>query len=172
MYRLIVRKGRSLACVLACLALFPAAHATDLHDSEHDFLFLQLQQSLRNEPASPENTARYFALGEYQFELKNFDEAERFFRRADGKTSGMPALLTKVYLARIAGARDRRTQSVEARRLKQTLAGRHFFSVFGPDEKKQEVWTSLLKNRYTLDERVDRLEVYLNGSLFYTVSLP
>ncbi len=169
MHHLAVRNGRLIACLLACLSMSLAAHAESASDPGRDFLYLELQQSLSKEPDSPKNPARFFALGEYQFGMKNFAAAERFFRKADEKASGELALFTKVYLARLAPYRSA-DDGAQARHLKETLASRHFLSTFG--KKKQETWTSILKNRYTLVEHVDRLEVYLNDKLLYTISLP
>ena len=106
MHHLAVRNGRSVICLLACLAISLVAHAESAPSPEQDFLYLQLQQSLSKEPNSPENPARLFALGEYQFGMKNFAAAERFFRKADEKASGTLALFTKVYLARLAPYRN------------------------------------------------------------------
>lgn len=165
------RKIRLWACFLTCLCAVPFVHAETLLPSqpEQDLLFLEVQRSLREEPDSPFNDARRFAMGEYLFRAHNYGSAGKYFLALEGSSlDGPQALLSLVYLDQI--ARDAGSGTEVLERLKKNLSDRRFFSPFGSE--REELWVSPLKNQYRMVERVDCLEVYLNGSLFYRLELP
>lgn len=165
-----VRNLRATALVLACLA-FCATNAQSAEGTSAHFLFLELQRAVHDDPSSPKTPARLFALGEYYFRMGNLAQAERSFHEAAGKAEAdAQELLTRVYLAEIERMKTGDTQPEDLRRLKETLSNKRFFSVFG--ESNRYRWKSELSSDYELVEHVDRMEVYLNGSLFYTISLP
>ena len=157
-----VRLAASLAVVLYSLSTTPAECA------DRDFLFLETERALREEPSSPKTPSRLFAVGEYLFDMKHFTEAEGFFRRVEQTPpSSAQGIVTAVYLAQIHSA-DAENAALGA--LKNILASGKFFTMSGKTKKQK--WESPLKNRYEIEEFVDRLEIRLNGSVFYVVRLP
>ena len=157
-----------VVCLLAILCCFPAIA---VESAEQDFLFLETERALREEPTSPKTPARLFAVGEYLFDMKHFPEAADCFREA-GKNplSAAQTFLTKVYLAEIARLGDGETEPAELADLKDSLAKRNFFTMSG--KTKKQAWKSPLHNRYEVVESVDHVDVYRNGSIFYVVRLP
>ncbi len=159
---------RLTTCLLVVLCCLPAS---PVESAEQDFLFLEMERALREEPASPKTPARLFAVGEYLFDMKRFPEAADCFRKAEKKPlSAVQTFLSKVYLAEIARLVTGDTEPAELADIKESLAERNFFTMSG--KTKKQVWRSLLHNRYEVVESVDRIDVYRNGSVFYVVSLP
>jgi tetratricopeptide (TPR) repeat protein len=156
------------ALALACSTALPASPAFAA-DGTQDFLYLDLQRSVHEDPSSAQNPARFFSLGEYLFQMKSYEQAEAYFKRADAAAlPTMAKLLKDVYLAEIArlGERD---DSPEADNAREALSKRPYFSLNGKEKKR--TWTSALKNRYEFRETVDRMEIYRNGAHFYTIVL-
>ncbi len=159
------------ALLVALCVILSASPSQSASDTDKDFLYLDIQRSLREEPASALRPARLFGAAEYVFDMKNYREAERLFREASsGKAPSLEALLAKVYLAEIARVARGEEKPVELAQLKESLSKKHFVSAFGKTERRN--WSSPLKNEYELVEHVDSLEVYKNGALFYVVRLP
>lgn len=151
----------------ACLVLSNAGELRCSPEADKDFLYLEIKRSLRE---SPSDFRKHFAVGEYLFETGQLEQAAGSFRQAAPGGDPRLDLLSSVYLAEIARLQKDPSAAERVRSLKDALARRRYVSLFGRTRTGR--WASPLKNDYEMVERVDRLEVYLNGSLFYVLSLP
>jgi hypothetical protein len=153
------------ACLILSVFLF-AASAQSAAAADKDFLYLDIQRSLRDKPTP----ALLFGKAEYDFEMRHFAEAERDFRGSLAKAAPVQEIVARAYLAEIARLARGEEQSDELIRLKESLSKKKFVSAFGKIERRK--WSSPLKNDYEVVEHVDSLEIRRNGELFYVVRLP
>jgi hypothetical protein len=141
-------------------------------DARTDFKFLELQRELREDPHGPRAHADMFAIAEYYFHENDLESAAGFFRRLDLSSDFQDpeTLVATAYLARCASlAGDTGTAAALEKKLQEALSSKNFFASF--DEKNVLSWTSPLGNRFDFRELVDRLEISINGSPFYTINL-
>ena len=150
---------------------FPAPASEEAWDTRTDFKFLELQRELRDDPRGPHSRANLFAVGEYYFHENDPEQAAEHFRRFGPSDPQDPEdLVAMVYLVRCAVlAKDVETASALEKKLQDALSSKHFFVSF--DEKHVQPWNSPLGNRFDFRESVDRLEILINGSPFYTINL-
>ena len=141
-------------------------------EGEIDFAFMEYRSLLEEHSEGPSAQEAAFAIGEYYFNQHNTREAKEAFERFDQEPAEeIPKLLVQVYLllcARI--LKDDPTAEILESRLKEVLSSKKLFLAF--EENRVQVWTSPLGNRFELREFVDRMEISLNGSSFYSFSLP
>lgn len=144
----------------------------DVAEGEIDFAFMEYRALLDEYPKDPSAREAAFAIGEYHFKQHNAHEAKRTFEMFDQETAEeIPKLIAQVYLLLCARLLkdDASLQALESH-LKEMLSSKKLFLAF--EENRVREWTSPLGNHFELREFVDRLEIILNGTPFYAISLP
>lgn len=142
-------------------------------EGRNDFAFLSLTELLRETPDYRFAAEAKFAIAEYYFLRGNYTKALR--ELADFLTSSPDnelAVLAKSFLYNI--ITDLKWVQGEAaeelvEQIKLQFFSNPVFFIFS--EFKEKSITSLLGNNYLLKEYVDKIEIYKNGKLFFSVSL-
>ncbi len=143
-----------------------------LSQKKPDFAFLEYRALLKDHPESPAAADAAFGLGEYYFEMRNVAESAMAFQRLTVKpTDDVSQVLALTYLLKCAElSSDEQSIKTYRTQLKKSLASKKFLMLFGEGRKQQ--WNSPFENRFELKEFVDRMEIYRNGSPFYTIEIP
>ena len=140
--------------------------------SNPDFAFMDYLAILRDYPKSAEASEAAFAVGEYYFDQRDYsgaaDTFKHFLSRSEDRLEGLVGLAYLAKSAELGG--DAPLRELAENTLKQRLASGHFFMLF--EDKHEQPWRSPFGRRIVMREYVDRLEITLNGSSFYTVQLP
>jgi len=142
-------------------------------EGKFDFAFMELRDLLRRYPEGPHVPQVEFGLAEYFFLQSNFAEARKAFSNCLSKIGeeSTPRVLSQIYLLLCLEKTDRvPAAKTLLGQLKQKFSSQSFFIAF--DDKRTHTWQSPLGIVYTLHEFVDRLEIYQNEKLFYTLNLP
>lgn len=134
-----------------------------------EFRLIELEQQMRSHPAdpsTPEGRLQLFALAEARFDSR-LQSHRAIFESLDRREI-LDAIdwLSLVY--RLKSQTDSFAPGLDTR-LKEALASRSFFEVF--DDKRVWRWQSPSGHQFEFRESVDRLEVYRDGLLFYTLQL-
>jgi hypothetical protein len=163
--------NRLFLVLLLALSATPAYPADPADPAAVEFKFMEMRQRLRENPKSEEARVCLFALGEYYFMRHMPQAACAYFKDLKPRVPGTPSeFLTAVYLLRCAQlAQDTETAGLFEEQLKEALSSQQFFAVFRA--ARTHTWNSPLGNHYDFHEEVDRMEILLNGTLFYTIRL-
>ncbi len=162
-------------CVLMVLATVSGSSRViamdEILDAAHDFKFLELQRDLRENPNGPHAREDLFAIGEYYFQENNHNLASEYFRRFSPSKLNQPEdIIVTAYMVRCADFMgDASTSDKLKRELEDMLSSHSYFASFNNDHSWS--WKSPLGNRFDFRELVDRMEITLNGHLFYTINL-
>lgn len=137
-----------------------------------DFAFMDYTMLVHDYPESVEASEAAFGIGEYYFDRRNYSAAadafKKFLSRSSGRVEELAGLAFLVKSAELAGDKELRGTAEDT--LKQRLSAKHFFMLF--EDKRVQSWRSPFGRDLVIREFVDRLEVTLNGSPFYTAQLP
>ncbi|MBI4436873.1 MAG: hypothetical protein HY590_05655 [Candidatus Omnitrophica bacterium] len=141
-------------------------------EGEIDFAFMEYQALVRDFPEDPLAKEATFAIGEYYFKQHNTREAKSTFEKfIQEPTEGIQDLLAYVYLLQCARFSEHITSAkLLEHRLKEMFSTTEVFLAF--EENRTKEWISPLGNRFQLREFVDRMEITLNDTPFYTINLP
>ena len=152
------------------LLVCPVSFAEERNTAD-EFKFMELRQQLRERPQDPKAHQWIFAMGEYYFKERSPETAAAYFKRLDPLISrGIEDLMASVYLLRCAlSTGDNPTAQALTQKLQDSLSSRQFLAIF--DSSRERAWQSPLGNRFKLTEKVDSLEIDLNGKPFYTIDL-
>jgi uncharacterized protein HemY len=142
-----------------------------VRNGQKDFAFLELNAMVREYPNDSRTPAASFALAEYYFEQLDYMEARKILEEILAKPSkSVTDLLAQIYLLKIAEATKSDTEKNEREeRLKEILSSKRFFMLFG--KKATKKWSSPLGNRFKFAEAVDKMEIFRNDELYYTINL-
>lgn len=131
-----------------------------------DFAFMELRSYLQDYPDSPSAQHARFAISEYYFQNKNYREAireltEYISRYPEEKnTVFAQALLYKIFL-------EYKDQPGLLGKLKDIFFSKSIFLIFS--ESKTKSYKSILGNRYSIKEYVDKIDFFRNGDLLFEI---
>lgn len=128
--------------------------------------FLSYRIKLQSNVSKKEKEKLDFAIAEYYFKLKDYNDAQMAFAQylADNP-EGIGALLANTYLYKLAGIHQKKDLAAN---IKKELFKNQFVLLF--DKFKVINYTSLNKNEYKIHYFLDHIEFYLNGDIFEKVS--
>lgn len=157
------------AAPLVLLLSFFLAQVSLAETLTPEFRLLELEREYRSDtpdPGKQEGRRKLFALAEARFDNR-LGTADELFVLLD-----RPALdeaadwLALVYRAKL---NESANAPALERRLRDAFSGRQFFAVFDSDRRWR--WHSPLGHRFEFLETVDRLDIYRDDILFFTLQL-
>ena len=149
----------------------PAQNLAFAWTADEDFKFMELQQKLRKNPDGPQARNNVFAVAEYYFKQKSYFAAAKYFRRfLNLSPDNLQAVLAQAYLVRCAElSKDSGEIDTLKNQLRELFAKRSFVASF--KDYRMHSWRSASGNLFKISEWVDRMEISMNETPFYTLKL-
>ncbi|MCK4423215.1 MAG: hypothetical protein KAV18_04010, partial [Candidatus Omnitrophica bacterium] len=138
---------------------------------KNEFGLLKFNKVIEKYPDSPWTRMSIFSAAEIYVGLNCYNDAVKLWiRYMSDYPDNKETILAKIYLV-ITMTRMKGASEVEAEQFLEQLKKQIFSKpVFlGFKEYKKYVYKSAVKNKYELREYVDKIEVYLNGEIFYKI---
>lgn len=131
-----------------------------------DFAFMELRSYLQESPESDRAQNARFAMAEYYFQNKDYRQAileltDYVMRYPEGKnTVFAQALLYKIFL-------EYQSEPELLGKLKELFFSKSIVLIFS--EAKTKRYKSILGNRYSIMEYVDKIDVFQNDTLLFEI---
>lgn len=159
-----------LGCVSSCATLRPEgdfnAFIKEIRRENADFAFMQLASYLREHPESAHVLDIRFALGEYYFQIRNYNDAiDELQYCIQSHPPDRNAVFAYAILYKIVSGYQDDPETLQ--KLKERFFSKSLFLVFS--ESKTKSYTSILNNRYDIVDYVDKIEVFKNNEAFLEV---
>ena len=157
---------------ILCLICGCGAHShSAVYGKKPEEIFMRLREIVNYRPDSPEAEDARFGIAEYFYYQKDYRDALIEFSKFIKKyPKGNATIFAKLYLLKIYSD-PRHNVKIEkslSMDIEKELYSRPLFLLFSEYEKKS--YFSPLGNTYEVRSYTDKVEVYLNGSVFYTVT--
>lgn len=158
-----------------CLASGCAAHSTRLHERfsrlRTEETFMKLREIVNNHPNSSQAEDAQFSIAEYYYYQKDYHDALiEFINFVKRYPNGNATIFAKLYLLKIYSVprHDAEVEKSLSMDIERELYSRPLFLLFSEYEKKS--YTSPFGNIYEVHSFPEKVEVYLNGKSFYTIT--
>lgn len=158
--------------LLLCIICGCGAHShSTMYGKKPEEIFMRLREIINDHPESPQAEDARFGIAEYFYYQKDYHDALIEFSRFIKKyPEGNAAIFAKIYLLKIYSD-PRHNVEIEkslSMDIEKELYSRPLFLLFSEYEKKS--YFSPLGNTYEVRSYTDRVEVYINDMVFYTVT--
>ncbi|MDD5566309.1 MAG: hypothetical protein PHG31_05425 [Candidatus Omnitrophica bacterium] len=156
--------------ISSCATLVPAddfnAFIKEVKKESPDFAFMRLSAYLRDNAESAHAAEIRFALAEYYFQIKNYNNAiDELQYCIEANQKSKIAVFAYVMLYKIISEHQTDAETLE--KLKEKFFSKSLFLVFS--DSKTKSYTSILNNRYDVVDYVDKIEVFKNNEAFLEV---
>ncbi|MEW6075551.1 MAG: hypothetical protein AB1530_04500 [Candidatus Omnitrophota bacterium] len=156
--------------ISSCATFVPAsdfnAFIKEVRKENSDFAFMRLSAYLRDNPESAHANEIRFALAEYYFQIKNYNDAfDELQYCIEANPKDKIAVFAYAMLYKIISQYQADPEALV--RLKEKFFSKSLFLVFS--DSKTKSYTSILNNRYDIVDYVDKIEVFKNNEAFLEV---
>lgn len=160
-----------LCLICGCGAHSHSSISGKIGHQKPEEIFMKLRAIVNDYPESLQAEDARFGIAEYFYYQKDYHDALIEFSKFIKKyPEGNATIFAKIYLLKIYSD-PRHNVEIEkslSMDIEKELYSRPLFLLFSEYEKKS--YLSPLGNTYEVRSYTDRVEVYLNGMVFYTVT--